>query len=247
MNGAHKINFLSGNMLKIIGAIAMVIDHIGFLIFPTTKILRIIGRLSFPIYALMIAEGCKYTKNKKKYFSIIFLLGLIFQLVYYLATKSSYLGILITFSISILMIYALQNLKKKLFSNGNASKDKILAGLIFISIVIAVYVLNRCIVIDYGFWGCMAPVFASLFHLNYEKVPNYLKKLDKLQIHLLCFSLGIILLVLFRGKGEYSMFIALLLLFLYSGERGKYNMKYFFYIFYPLHMVIIYGISFLIG
>lgn len=38
MNGTHKINFLSGNMLKIIGAIAMAIDHIGFLIFPTAKI-----------------------------------------------------------------------------------------------------------------------------------------------------------------------------------------------------------------
>ena len=57
---------LSGNALKIIGAITMLIDHMGVVLFPGIAILRIIGRISFPIFAFMIAEGCRYTKNKLK-------------------------------------------------------------------------------------------------------------------------------------------------------------------------------------
>jgi len=63
-----KIRFLSGNMLKIIAALAMLCDHVGLLFFPSQDIFRIIGRLAFPIFAFMIAEGCKYTRNKAKYF-----------------------------------------------------------------------------------------------------------------------------------------------------------------------------------
>ena len=64
-----KIRFLSGNMLKVIAAITMTVDHIGVIFFPSSNILRIIGRIAFPIFAFMIAEGCKYTKNKFRYFN----------------------------------------------------------------------------------------------------------------------------------------------------------------------------------
>ena len=57
-------SFLSGNSLKIIAAIAMTVDHIGVVIFPNFAILRIIGRIAFPIFAFMIAEGCRYTKKQ---------------------------------------------------------------------------------------------------------------------------------------------------------------------------------------
>ena len=59
---------LSAFHLKTVACILMVIDHIGLVIFPYVQILRIIGRLSFPIFAYFITEGCKYTKNKFKYF-----------------------------------------------------------------------------------------------------------------------------------------------------------------------------------
>ena len=49
---------LSGNALKIIAALAMVADHVGLMFFPQVRILRIIGRLAYPIFAYMIAQGC---------------------------------------------------------------------------------------------------------------------------------------------------------------------------------------------
>ena len=64
-----KICFLSGNMLKFIAAFTMVIDHLGFFIFKDVLIFRIIGRITFPIFSYLIAEGCRYTKNKIVYIS----------------------------------------------------------------------------------------------------------------------------------------------------------------------------------
>ena len=70
-----RICVLSGNMLKIIAAVSMFIDHMGAVLFPGVMIFRILGRIAFPIFAFMIAEGCRYTKNRIKYF----LLGQIYK------------------------------------------------------------------------------------------------------------------------------------------------------------------------
>ena len=72
---------LTNNKLKIIAMISMLIDHIGVALFPYVEIFRIIGRLAFPIFAYMIAEGCRYTKNRKKYLGIILGMAIVFQLV----------------------------------------------------------------------------------------------------------------------------------------------------------------------
>ena len=57
---------MTGNQLKIIALIAMTIDHVGLILLPQVELLRIIGRLSFPIFAYMIAEGCFFTHDKKR-------------------------------------------------------------------------------------------------------------------------------------------------------------------------------------
>ena len=58
---------LSGNQLKLIALITMTIDHVGAYLLPQFTILRIIGRLSMPIYAFLIAEGCRHTHDRRKY------------------------------------------------------------------------------------------------------------------------------------------------------------------------------------
>lgn len=49
--------FLSGNALKIIACVTMLIDHIGMMFFPDVVVWRIIGRLSMPLFAFTFAEG----------------------------------------------------------------------------------------------------------------------------------------------------------------------------------------------
>ena len=59
-----KFGIFSNNVLKIIACITMLLDHMGFILFPQYPIFRIIGRIAFPIFAFLLAEGCYYTKNK---------------------------------------------------------------------------------------------------------------------------------------------------------------------------------------
>ncbi len=221
------LSLLSGNALKLIAAFTMLIDHAGLLLFPEYDILRVIGRLSFPIYAFMIAEGCKYTRNRLRYFLSLFLLGSACQVVYFFFDGSLYFSVLITFSLSILMIYAMQNFKRS---------KSVFGGLIFACAVAGVYALNRIFAIDYGFWGCMLPVFAALLHHT---------KYDSLSASIGMLGIGLVLLALSFDLLQFYALLALPLLWCYSGKRGKWNMKYFFYIFYPLHLVILQGIAML--
>ncbi|MBR5192099.1 MAG: hypothetical protein IKW33_01650 [Clostridia bacterium] len=244
MEKSFKFTFLSSNVIKVLASIFMVIDHVGYILFPELTILRILGRLSMPLFAFMIAEGAYYTKNKIKYFSLIFVLGLIFQVVFYVAEQSLYMGILITFSISILIIYALQFFQLKL--NNGSLLEKIYSILLFALLVALTYWLNIVLQIDYGFWGCLLPVFGSVLRIKSTK-PNGTKICFNVNlINLLTFAIGLTLLCLFSGGIQYYALLTLPILFFYSGKRGKFNLKYFFYIFYPAHMVIIYGIAFLL-
>lgn len=55
------------DLLKWIGILSMVIDHVGYIFFPEEEWFRSVGRLAFPIFAYLIAEGTLRTSNKKQY------------------------------------------------------------------------------------------------------------------------------------------------------------------------------------
>ena len=112
MEFLRKIRLFNGNGLKLLAALCMLIDHLGVMLFPKVAWLRFIGRCAMPLFAFMIAEGCRYTKDKVKHFALLFGLGLACQIVYTIFDPENiYLGILLTFSISVLIIYAMQYAK----------------------------------------------------------------------------------------------------------------------------------------
>ena len=248
----NKVRIINGNVIKIFAAVFMLLDHIGLI--WNVEILRVLGRLSMPLFAFMIAEGCRYTKNKLKHFCLIFLLGVFCQIVYAIVnTQEIYLSILITFSISILVIYSLQYFKKLVFNEDEKNYKKLLAGLIFIALVSITYLLNsierigdKVFYIDYGFWGCMLPVFASLLDFRNVNLSEKLRWLDGYYLKLFFFSIGTILLSISLGKIQWFSLIALIPLSLYGGKKGKLNLKYFFYFFYPLHLAVLYGLNMII-
>lgn len=250
MESLKKIRFLNGNTIKLIAAISMFLDHFGILFFPKTLWFRVLGRFAMPIYAFAIAEGCRYTKNKRKHFLLLFGLGAVCQIVYTIFDpKHLYFGILITFSFSTLMIYALQYAKKCTFDKDTGIFLKIVSWLLFFALVVCTYLFCERFAVDYGFYGSMMPVFASLFDFHRIPAPDFLKKLDVLPLRVLCMAIPLAPLALANlGVGALPVWVrvhallAILLLLFYNGDKGKANMKYFFYIFYPLHLALLEGV-----
>ena len=209
--------------------------------------LRIIGRIAFPIFAFMIAQGAKYTRSRVRYFMTIFLMGIAYTLVFFVYSKILYFCILLTFSMSLLMIFTLQNFKRTFFSTDSDIKTIIIYGSAFVATVVAVYVFNICFRIDYGFIGCITPLLVSMFFSEGENVPAIFKKFDCLIVHICCLSVGLVLLYIVYGGIRIYALLAVPLLLLYSGKRGNARMKYFFYIFYPSHLLLLEGIYALIS
>ena len=89
----------------------------------------------------------------------------------------------------------------------------------------------------------MLPISVSIFKLPKEVDFPRLKKLDNLFLHLILFAVCLVFLTLkYKWIQSYALFSIPFLLF-YSGKRGRYKMKYFFYIFYPAHLVVLEGIG----
>jgi hypothetical protein len=236
------------NALKIIACFTMLIDHIGFLLLPDVIWLRYIGRLAMPLFAFFIAEGCRYTKNRARHFCLLAGLALICEIGVRIAVPENELSsVLVTFTLATLLIYALQLFKNRLFTNAPVWQT-LLCGLLFVGGIVGTHFFTEHVQIDYGFWGVLAPVFVSVFDFRRDPAPSFLKKTDVLPVRILCLVPALIMLAtnfsLVGTDIQWYAFLSLPLLLLYGGKRGKWNMKYFFYIFYPTHMVLLYGIHY---
>ena len=239
---------LSASTLKIIGCIFMVIDHIGVILLPHLLILRIIGRLSYPFFAYFIAEGCRYTRNKCKRFLLVLGLAVLCEGVYFILMGEPDGGILVNFCLSILLVYQVQAFKKAL-----AHKEVIKAGLrllLFCASVAGVYgFVEHVLWVDYGFWGILIPVWAALPDYKEGEAPACFKALSGRPVKLLFFTVGLLCLCISRGLLEniqsYSL-LSLPILALYNGRPGRKSFKYGFYLFYPAHLAVLWGIAFLL-
>lgn len=207
---------LSSNALKLIALAAMTADHIGAYLLPNISALRVIGRIAFPIFAYMIAEGCRHTSNRPRYFFTVFLLGAATQAFLWHTRRAVYQNILITFSISIALIFLVEAAWKK--RGIRAGILALLGG--------ALILLYPCgFAIDYGLCGAL---LAPLIYLG--QTPGQ---------RLALAAVGLTGVNLTLGSLQWFSLLAIPLLALYSGERGQYRLKYLFYIYYPLHLVAI--------
>lgn len=239
----------NSNALKLIAAAAMLIDHAGLILFSAESkpylLMRIIGRISFPVFAFMIAEGCKHTKNKKKHFLCIFGFGVISQALFQTATGAEYLGILLTFSVSVLMIYVLLACKRHVCCGDG--KDRIIFVFIFSLLVLFAVLLSKIIQFDYGITGVLLPVALTLpsFAASGKSADTAISRLiDSNFTRCIIVAIAVISLALSSKNNVYFYsLMSLPFLLLYSGKRGKLNLKWFFYIFYPAHLIILTAIG----
>ena len=222
---------MSSSLLKLIGCISMFLDHLGYHITSNIDVLGYLGRIAFPIFAFQISEGYRHTKNKKKYFIRLFLLALISQYPFFLVFQEEgiYLNVVFTLLFGFLGIYLYEKRKR--------------LGFIYLFLIEC---LMFFIHVDYGKIGVLLIFCYDCFR----------KKKDLFLLsHIILYTFlygtylyegmmqNINIAELFSFYIPYYLcsIISILLLLSYNGKEGK-QMKWFYYAFYPVHLIVIYFI-----
>ena len=210
--------------------------------FPTAIWLRAIGRLAYPLFAFCIAEGCYYTKDKIKHLIVIALLGVAIQLFEYVFLEMIDLSIFIVFSISIILIYLLDDIDKAIRNKKKITS--IISISIFLALLVGLNILAYYTLIfdaNFGYYGIMVPVILYA-------IKKYLNK-HSWWIYIDCIALAFLFVArtfITNNVVVLFSFLVIPLLLMYNEKRGKWKIKYFFYLFYPLHLAVIYLINLLI-
>ena len=219
---------LSNFDLKILAIITMTIDHIGSIIYPNIDAFRIIGRISFPIFCFLLVEGFKHTHNRFRYFIRLLLFAIITQPIYDYAFNNHELNILFTFSLSFLLLSSIEFIKKIINKYNKGIENYLYKTISYLLIYIIFLILSIILNVDYQALGIS---LVLIFYLS----PNILLSL------LLYLTIAITLNV--NNIQLYSL-IAFIFIYFYNGKKGK-NIKYFFYLYYPLHLLLLKGLSIL--
>ncbi len=224
---------LTGNQLKILAMITMTCDHVGLYLLPQFPVLRILGRLAMPIYAYMIAQGCRRTHDRRRYLLRLLGLGLLCQTVYYAVEGSLYQCILMTFSLSVALIWGMDAAVRRPDPARIVTAVGLFAAAVFLCQILPKLLPGTDYAVDYGILGVLLPVLVFCGENRRQE--------------LLLLAVGLAALAVSLGGIQWWSLAALPLLALYNGRKGSYPLGRLFYIYYPLHLAVIYGIGWLMG
>ena len=205
-------------MLEVIAILTMIIDHVGIIFYPHDLIFRIIGRISFVIYAYLLAVGTKRTCNKKKYLLRILISAMMSQWVYY-SLISHKLNVCFTLSAGLLVIIIYE-------SNILRTKKYFL--------IMNVFMITMIIGFDYGVYG-ISVIFAFYYFINRPIKDIVVSQIIILSISCYIFGIPIV---------QYVSLIALMFIAFAKNKSPKYTkinwrIRYANYLIYPIHLIII--------
>ena len=215
----HPWQILDGTALKLIAVITMILDHVGDNFFPEQIWMRIIGRMALPIFAFCIAEGFSHTKDRRRYLCRMGLFALISEIPFDLVTAGkvlelSHQNIMMTFFWAILGLMIYERVR-------NRPHGKIFGAAVLVLSAVSSLFLG----LDYQI---LAVGLIYLYYLLRNRAP-LINNLAAMAYH-----------ALLRNVGIYWFGLAgFLPVLLYNGKRGR-GLKWFFYLFYPVHLLVIY-------
>ena len=222
----------SATTLKLIACITMLLDHVGFALihtpYPVYAVLRIIGRMAFPIYCFLIAEGVYHTKSPKKYLLRLLVLAIITEPIYDLMCfKNAWFirkqSVMVTLLLGASMGLIMQRMPKYWMR---------------LLVVIPFYFLTKLAHCDYGANGLL---MIALFTLTRNLPKRALWQIPLFGI--LCIIMGGFTIQLPWRKVPVQWFAvaALIPISLYNGKKGSRNkvLNHAMNLFYPVHMAII--------
>ena len=240
---------LTGTGIKTIAVATMLIDHIavGLLLYWINHqvdfdgidkfvklywIMRSMGRMAFPLYCYMLVEGFLHTSNLKRYILRIIAMAIVSEIPFNLALKWKFIdlthnNVMWELALGLSVLYLIHTI---LYKTTDVIKDEILRRVIAAGVMLAGMGLGHLLQLDYSEGGvaCICVMY-FLYGVSIEQ-------------RLTSYGAGVLMLTLMSGSIEAYAFIMLIPLFFYKGRRGRDSkaLRVFFYIFYPVHLIIIY-------
>jgi len=210
-------------LLKWIAIITMTVDHVGVILYPEFTVLRFIGRFSFPLFAYLLILGMENTRNIRYYFTRLFIFALISQVPFFLALNYGpfdSLNIFFTLSSGLLFIYFFKKssvfVLVPVFASLVLPFDYDIYGIVVIG---CMYILK-----ENTKFGVVSLVLLNTLFL----VPWSIQFL----------SISAIPLILLHKNGSLNITRK-------TTEKVTIPLwrKYFFYVYYPLHLTLLYLIQ----
>ena len=216
----------------------MTVEHIAYLFVDRNSLpyyfMRMFGRLTAPIMVFLLTEGYRHTRSKKKYFRRLVIFAGISQPIYFLFVFGRPQQNLLEYLThwNVMMSLAISLLIMLLFDSSIRSCTSI--------------VLLGCLISQSHFcdWSYLIPSWTIILFCYYERDKN------KMMVFFALASVTLQTLVYCRQFDSFASFsfqfgtlLALIPIMLYNGERGivryeKLN-RWFFYVYYPAHMVVL--------
>lgn len=249
MESKMKTGGISADWLKVIAMVTMVIDHTGAVLFPGEALWRMVGRVAFPVYMWLLIVGFLHTSNVEKYICRMFLFSLLSEIPFDLALEGTlctfqYQNVFWTLTLCLCMLRCLKRILDR--TEGMAKWKRILPAAVLIAASMA-----ACEWLHFDY-GCTAPVLAAAFYFYVRCQKPSLPA----GFCLFCLSyladpvlngyaksgVAALQIALAYASSEVYGILAVPLIARYNGVRRWKRGKMLFYLFYPVHLLILYMI-----
>ena len=218
MTDCLRLGTLSGSSLKVIAIVSMTIDHLALYILggddPATApviyhLMRMVGRLAFPIFAFLLVEGYIHTRDFRRYMMNLLVAAVISDIPWMLLGGYDSHNVMFTLLLGLMAVSFIDRFWRN--------------RIVTLTVISLIGVLAEWLQTDYSWRGIFLICVLFMFR-------------DK---PLLAFMFGLPFLMVYGLAGSAA---GLMMPMLYSGQRGFATgrvSKYFFYAFYPLHLMAI--------
>lgn len=214
---------LSGSALKVIAVLSMVADHCAYYLMEHGTLLyegmRCFGRIAFPVFAFLIAEGFRHTRNRMKYFLQLLGFAVVSEVPWYLLNGADRThNVLFTLALGVMALAAFEALKKD--------------GILGSAVILFIAGFGTWSGVDYEWRGILMMVVFYLFGNVSNPTFPFGRKAQQFCAFPLMMHYGIVGALLTCG-----------MIACYDGTRGFIHgkvAKYGFYVFYPIHLFLLY-------
>ena len=243
---------LNGNQLKLIAVVSMVLDHIGYLLGgdgcllprmdageppgvwgPVYCFLRMVGRVAFPIFCFFLLEGFLHTRDWKRYALRLGVFAVIAEIPFDLMGAQTAVdweaqNVFFTLFLGLLLMKALEMIQARIVPDTSAGPRGLgMEPALFLQLLVILLFCGAAWLLrtDYDYIGIM--LIALFYWFRQDR-----RKQCVLGFVWMSVTMGIWYIIP-------GLALGFLLIYLYNGQRGSWRGKYFFYLFYPVHMVML--------